>query len=230
MNTAVAELKWMDDGLLPVIAVDANSGIVLMQAWCNTQALQSTYDTNFAHYYSRSRKTLWKKGETSGNFQIIKSIHTDCDMDSIIYLVKQQGDGACHTNRPHCFFWQLDKNGWQQNDAGAMSALVDLDHTIAKRTEEIKLGKSNMKSYTAALMRKSPAAVCEKILEEANELTDEIMSGSDVSALSHEAADLIYHVLVGLQFRGVDFAKVTNKLLERSALSGLDEKKNREKI
>ncbi len=94
------------DGLIPVIAQDINSGIVLMLAYANINALDKTMKTGFAHYWSRSRDTLWKKGETSGNFQQVIEILVDCDKDTLIYKVLQKGP-ACHTGKQNCFFRKL---------------------------------------------------------------------------------------------------------------------------
>ena len=95
------------DGLIPVIAQDADSGIVLMMAYANSNALQKTQETGFAHYWSRSRKTLWKKGENSGNSQKIVEVLVDCDKDTLIYKVQQKGSSCCHTGAPNCFFRRL---------------------------------------------------------------------------------------------------------------------------
>ena len=94
------------NGLIPVIAQDIYSGTVLMLAYANINALDKTMETGFAHYWSRSRDTLWKKGETSGNFQKIVEILVDCDKDTLIYKVHQKGP-ACHTGRQNCFFRKL---------------------------------------------------------------------------------------------------------------------------
>jgi len=112
-------VSWLDEvrfdahGLVPVIAQDAHSGAVLMLAWANAEALERTLATGFAHYWSRSRRALWKKGETSGHLQRVRALRLDCDGDAVLYLVEQQGP-ACHTNRPGCF-WREWRNGrWQE--------------------------------------------------------------------------------------------------------------------
>jgi len=95
------------DGLIPVIVQDAKSHEVLMMAYANNEAVRLTRETGFAHYYSRSRKKLWKKGEESGHFQKVLNIFTDCDEDCLIYLVEQTG-AACHTGYLSCFYRTLD--------------------------------------------------------------------------------------------------------------------------
>lgn len=102
------ELKYDDKGLIPVIAQDYDTKEVLMLAYANEEALRKTIETGKAHYWSRSRKELWMKGGTSGNSQDIVEIRTDCDADTVLYLVKQNGV-ACHTGNYSCFYTKLDK-------------------------------------------------------------------------------------------------------------------------
>jgi phosphoribosyl-AMP cyclohydrolase len=106
-------LRWNEDGLIPVIARDARSGEVLMLAWMNREALAATRDSSEAVYWSRSRKKLWKKGETSGHVQKVTAIYTDCDQDALMIEVEQIGGIACHTGRASCFYQRLGSDGWQ---------------------------------------------------------------------------------------------------------------------
>ena len=99
------------DGLVPVIAQDSETKEILMVAYANKEALNLTLSTGYAHYYSRSRKKIWKKGSTSGHTQKIIEIRVDCDQDSLVYKIKQKG-GACHTGYYSCFFRILDENGF----------------------------------------------------------------------------------------------------------------------
>lgn len=94
------------NGLVPVVVQDVDNKDVLMQAYVNKEALKLTRETGYAHYYSRSRKKIWKKGETSGNIQVVKDIYVDCDGDCLLYVVKQTGP-ACHTGNRSCFFRKL---------------------------------------------------------------------------------------------------------------------------
>lgn len=101
--------KFGADGLVTAIVVDANDGEVVMLAHMNSQALALTIETGIAHYYSRSRKCLWKKGETSGNVQIVKEMRTDCDQDAVLIKVEMTGQGtACHTDRKSCFYRKVE--------------------------------------------------------------------------------------------------------------------------
>ncbi|MBV6272655.1 phosphoribosyl-AMP cyclohydrolase [Alcaligenaceae bacterium CGII-47] len=111
MNTELTwltELAFNQDGLIPAIAQDAQTGVVLMMAWMNAEAVTETVRTGHAVYYSRSRQRLWRKGEESGHIQIIHEIRLDCDADVLLLQVTQQGGIACHTGRAHCFFRRLD--------------------------------------------------------------------------------------------------------------------------
>jgi phosphoribosyl-AMP cyclohydrolase len=109
-------IRWTSDGLVPVIAQDAQSGRVLMFAWMNREALQLTSEKNEAVYFSRSRNTLWHKGESSGHIQKVQEIRLDCDNDVIILQIEQIGGIACHTGRESCFYQVLENNSWVSVD------------------------------------------------------------------------------------------------------------------
>ncbi len=111
------QIAWNEAGLVPVIVQEAGSRQVLMHAWMNRQVLEKTCEENLAIYWSRSRQSIWRKGETSGHFQKVKSIHLDCDGDTILLIVTQEGGIACHTGRPHCFFRTLKDGVWQITEA-----------------------------------------------------------------------------------------------------------------
>ena len=108
----LSKINWSDDGLIPVIAQEAGSGKVLMVAWMNREAVKLTAETGRAVYWSRSRKKLWRKGETSGHFQKVKDIYLDCDEDVLLLTVEQIGGIACHTGRHSCFFNKLENGQW----------------------------------------------------------------------------------------------------------------------
>lgn len=110
------EIQWNADGLVPVVAQDVISGRVLMQAWMNREALETTVAEDRAVYWSRSRRRLWRKGEESGHVQHIREIRLDCDGDSLCLLVEQSGGIACHTGRASCFYRRLDGDAWQVVD------------------------------------------------------------------------------------------------------------------
>jgi phosphoribosyl-AMP cyclohydrolase len=108
------DIRWNADGLVPAIAQDATSHKVLTLAWMNRDALERTAATCEAHYWSRSRGKLWRKGETSGFVQRVREIRHDCDSDTILLLVEQIGGIACHTGHERCFFMKLDHDAWRE--------------------------------------------------------------------------------------------------------------------
>lgn len=110
INKVIAQLRFGDNGLLPAIAQDASSRDVLMLAWMNEQAVRLTLETGRGTYWSRSRGSIWVKGESSGHTQHVREFYYDCDGDTILLIVDQHG-AACHTNRPTCFFYKVDDSG-----------------------------------------------------------------------------------------------------------------------
>jgi phosphoribosyl-AMP cyclohydrolase len=110
------QIKWNDDGLVPVITQEFETRQVLTLAWMNRDSLALTAETGHAVYWSRSRQKLWHKGEQSGHQQVVKSIRLDCDNDAILLEVEQKGGIACHTGRHHCFFNKLEEGRWQPVD------------------------------------------------------------------------------------------------------------------
>jgi phosphoribosyl-AMP cyclohydrolase len=119
------EVRWDANGLVPVIAQEHDTGIILMFAWMNRESLQLTHETGQAVYWSRSRNKLWRKGEESGHVQHVREIRLDCDEDVILIKVEQVGGMACHTGRHDCFYRKLDNNNWL------------IDQPVIKNPEEI---------------------------------------------------------------------------------------------
>jgi phosphoribosyl-AMP cyclohydrolase len=114
--TLLQDIKWNEQGLIPVIAQDWQTGEVLMLAWMNSAALQLTVNEGRAIYWSRSRQALWRKGEESGHVQHLKELRIDCDADTVLIKVEQTGGIACHTGRRHCFFQRLEQGAWLVTD------------------------------------------------------------------------------------------------------------------
>ena len=125
----LAEVKWNADGHAPAIAQDAATGRVLTLAWMNREALARTLETGEAHYWSRSRHTLWHKGGTSGHVQKVREIRLDCDGDAILLVVESVGGVACHTGRESCFYRRLEDGRWQEADP----VLEDPEVTYGRR-------------------------------------------------------------------------------------------------
>jgi len=199
----VTSRQWLDDvrfgedGLVPVVAQNALSGEVLMVAYADRDALTRTRDTGDAHYHSRSRGTLWRKGETSGHTQRVVDVRIDCDGDAVLYLVRQTGP-ACHTGTPTCF------------GAPAAPMLARLADTIADRARTRPAG-----SYTAKLLAEGPAAAARKVGEEAVETV--VAAGSETpDRLASEAADLLYHLLVLLEAKQLPVERVLEELERRA--------------
>ncbi len=200
----MTDIKWNSDGLVPAIAVDAYTNEVLMQAYMNEEALRLTLETGRAHYYSRSRGKLWLKGETSGHFQTVADVYTDCDNDSILLRVIQTG-AACHTGNRTCFFRKL-KSFSRVADISILQKNID---TIEDRAEHPQEG-----SYTNYLLAKGREKICKKVGEESTECVIAAMKG-DNEELANELADLYFHTLVLMKDRGLAFNDVLKVLEDR---------------
>jgi phosphoribosyl-ATP pyrophosphohydrolase/phosphoribosyl-AMP cyclohydrolase len=186
-------------GLVPVVAQDRASGDVLMVAWANAEALARTAETGIAHFWSRSRKTLWKKGEASGHELRVVEARADCDRDTLLLVVEPSGP-ACHTGARTCF-------GEPSPTAAGM--LEELARVVAERARA-----PAEESYTARLLGKGPDQVLKKIGEEATEVVLAARAQSD-ERLAEESADLLYHLLVALHQRGLPLTRVMDELRKR---------------
>ncbi|MBX6763480.1 MAG: bifunctional phosphoribosyl-AMP cyclohydrolase/phosphoribosyl-ATP diphosphatase HisIE [Rubrobacteraceae bacterium] len=210
--SAAENVNFGESGLVPVVAQDANTGEVLTLAYANREALERTLESGEAHYYSRSRRELWRKGATSGNTQRVVEVRVDCDGDALLYKVEPRGP-ACHTGQKSCFFKALAGEGVglalggtkEEDDFGAM--VRELAGTIAQRHREMPEG-----SYTAELLRQGRARVAQKVGEEAVEVVVAALAGERVA---EETADLLYHLLVLLEEQQVGVEDVTRVLRER---------------
>jgi phosphoribosyl-AMP cyclohydrolase / phosphoribosyl-ATP pyrophosphohydrolase len=203
------EIRFDERGLVPVIAQDARDGTVLTLAYADREALQRTLESGEAHYYSRSRGELWRKGSSSGNTQRVIEVRADCDGDALLYRVSPRGP-ACHTGEESCFFTTLTGAGVSSAMSGGVSlggAVDGLVETISRRRHEMPEG-----SYTAKLLRGGSERVAQKVGEEAVEVVVAALQGE---RLAEEAADLIYHLLVLLEERGVGVGEVAGVLRDR---------------
>lgn len=214
-------LKWGPDGLIPAIAQDARTGQVLMQAYMNEASLRKTLETGTAWYWSRSRQQLWNKGETSGHVQRVREVRTDCDGDSLLLLVEQEG-GACHEGTYSCYrrrvdgspawladtaYWPLHPGEQPHYDIGSL--LRELETLLAERR-----AKPDPESYTSRLFTKGSDAYCKKIGEEATEVVLAVKN-RDRENLAFEAADLWFHTLVALVDIGAPVSAVADQLASR---------------
>ena len=116
MSSYLDKVNWNEDGLVPVVAQDVESGRLLMQAWVNRESLQASLEEGRAVYWSRSRSKLWRKGEESGNIQKLVDVYMDCDNDTLCFKVQQIGGIACHTGRESCFFQKLENGEWEASE------------------------------------------------------------------------------------------------------------------
>ena len=205
--------RYDASGLVPVIMRDVVTGNVLTLAWANAEALQKTRETGLAHFYSRSRKELWKKGETSGNVQHVVGISLDCDDDAVLYDVRPSGP-ACHTGADSCFS-RVETLEAPGEDAGPADALdlTALFAIVRARKESPVPG-----SYTNQLLEAGVSRIAQKVGEEAVETALASVTG-DAGTLAGEAADLLYHLAVLLTARGVAPGDVAVKLAERRGAS-----------
>jgi phosphoribosyl-AMP cyclohydrolase / phosphoribosyl-ATP pyrophosphohydrolase len=211
MTSAPDRVEFDENGLVPVIAQDVATGDVLTLAYANREAVEKTLSSGEAHYYSRSRSELWRKGATSGNTQRVVEVKLDCDGDALLYRVEPRGP-ACHTGQNSCFFTTLAGEsvgiappGDSEFPFGTM--VERLAGTIAQRRKEMPEG-----SYTVSLFRGGKERLAQKVGEEAVEV---VVAALSDERLSEEAADLVYHLLVLLEERGVDIQDVAKVLHDR---------------
>ncbi len=211
----LSAVRFGADGLVPVVTQESRSGDILMVAFANRDALDRTLSTGLAHYFSRSRGTLWQKGETSGHVQRVTEIRLDCDGDTVLYRVEQTGP-ACHTGMRTCFSTVLSGEAGKRGSGDGLEedpgghVLSRLAHTIASRAAQRPEG-----SYTAQLLAGGVSKVSQKVGEEAVEVVVAANSEDD-ERLASEAADLLYHLLVLLQARGVPLDAVLRELESRA--------------
>lgn len=206
-----------DRGLVPCIVQDAVSSTVLMLAWMNAESLRLTRETGFVTFWSRSRGALWKKGETSGNMLAVVEIRIDCDRDCLLIRATPAGP-SCHTGATSCFFTLDDES----TDDGVAPILARLDALLAQRRDSA----SGDKSYTKSLLDKGIPKIISKIEEEQRELVAELPDGADDKVV-YEAADLLFHVMVGLTARKLPIDRVLAELGRRFGTSGHVEKASR---
>ncbi len=212
------------DGMIPVVVQDNETLEVLMLAYMNKEALELTISTNYAHYFSRSKQRLWKKGEESGHTQKVNEILLDCDNDTILLKVEQHGV-ACHTGRKSCFFTNIKTNeiisDVEVNPNSSYSVIDLLYHTILERKHS-----DSEKSYTSSLLNGKENNLLKKIVEEAGELTF-ALKDNDENEIIYESADVTYHILVALAKHNISPDRIKQELARRFGLSGIDEKNSR---
>jgi phosphoribosyl-AMP cyclohydrolase / phosphoribosyl-ATP pyrophosphohydrolase len=234
-QTLWASLAPNSDGLVTAIVVDVDDGRVLMLGYMSAEALAATLESGHVTFFSRSKGRLWMKGESSGHTLGLRSLRVDCDGDALLIEAAPKGP-TCHTGTTSCFFKPvaLDSGSYAARDDGPTPSpmirdapvLEQLWATILARKRGEGMTNAEGKSYVRALLDKGPAKIDEKLREEAGELGQALREESDERVAS-EAADLLFHALVGLAARDLTPAAVAAVLRERHGLSGIDEKASR---
>ncbi len=207
------KLKFNSDGLIPAILQDNDTGEVLMMAYMNQQSLKRTLKTGKACFWSRSRQELWLKGATSGNYQIVREIRTDCDRDTLLIKVTPEGP-ACHTGEKNCFFRQLTERDIDQvvekkEFVNSVVFLKTLYQLIQERKEELPED-----SYTTYLFNEGIDKIAKKLAEETAEVII-AAKNNDHPEIIYESADLIYHWLVLLVLYDITVPEIIEELAGR---------------
>lgn len=201
------QLKFNQEGLIPVIAQDYRTGEIRMFAWANEEAIRKTIETGYVHYYSRSRKAIWKKGESSGELQRVVEIRVDCDEDVLLYIVLQEKNRACHTGERNCFFRDLE--GKKVKRVLPFETLQRLQEIIQQRLEEMPEN-----SYTVKLFKEGEDRILQKFGEEAIETLIALKRGMP-EEIRAEASDMFYHLLLMLTVRNIGIEEVLEELASR---------------
>lgn len=209
-----ADLSFDAQGLIPAVIQEADTGEVLMVAWMDRPALEATLGSGLTHFWSRSRGVPWQKGEASGHTQHVREIYFDCDGDTLLVQVHQEGV-ACHTGNRTCFYRRLraDESATASDARSAAAGmLARLEDIVAERKATRPSG-----SYVVGLLDKGEAAICRKIGEEAVEVLAAALGGEGDRRLVEEVADLWFHTLVLLGARGIPLRDVLKELAQRHA-------------
>lgn len=206
-------VKYDDKGLVPAIAQDVHSKKVRMLAYMNEEALLKTLETGKVHYFSRSRKCLWLKGETSSHYQYLKGISVDCDGDTLLLQIEQVGGISCHTGNSTCFYRKLNedlpKPKQEIVNMKNNKMLSDLYNTILDRKLNPKQG-----SYTNYLFKEGINKILKKVGEECTEVVV-AAKDDDNKELVFEVADLMYHLTVMMVLKGIDWDDIAIELAKR---------------
>ena len=198
-------VKFDEEGLVPVVVRDSVAGAVAMLAWANREALARTLESRQATFWSRSRKSLWVKGETSGNRMEVLSVRADCDGDAVLYEARLSGP-ACHTGAASCFHLSLDGPASEEPENFDLSPLFAI---LKSRNRERPAG-----SYSTKLFEKGLDHILKKVGEEASEVIV-AMKNPDDEALAGEIGDLLYHLAAAMTARGVAPSAVNRALAQR---------------
>ncbi len=226
MQNTLNKVDWDKSELLPVIVQEIGTNEVLMMAYMNKEALELSLSTKIAHYFSRSKQRIWKKGESSGHTQAIKEFLLDCDNDTLLIKVIQEGV-ACHTGRKSCFFTNIETgeavSEVEVEMASTYGVIDELYHTLLERKNA-----DPETSWTAKLFAKGENTILKKIVEEAGELCFAVKD-DDHEEIVYESADLVYHCMVALALKNISPDRIKQELARRFDMSGIAEKNSRDK-
>ena len=229
MKFNINDLKFNEAGLIPAIIQDINTKEVLMMAWMNEESLKKTIDSGETWFYSRSRKKLWHKGATSGHIQKVHKIFYDCDQDTLLIMVEQKGNGACHEGYYSCFHYlisgekvkiegekKFNPNVVYDKVQSNSAADAEQSYIMNELYEIIKQRKHDMpeESYTTYLFEKGIDKICKKVGEEAAEIIIAAKNGSN-EELTYETADLMYHLFVLMVNQNLGLDRVFKELDNR---------------
>jgi len=203
------DLRWGADGLLPAVVQETATGEVLMVAWMNRDALAATLESGRSHFWSRSRQELWRKGDTSGHVQHVDGVYADCDRDTLLLQVHQEGV-ACHTGARTCFFTRLSGAPGPKAASASPATLEVVERVLHSRKADPPPG-----SYVAALFARGEPQICRKIGEEAVEVVTAALGGEGDERVVSEVADLWFHSMVLLAGRGIPLRRVFGELARR---------------
>lgn len=209
----LTQLKFDAQGLIPAVVQDWRDGTVLMVAFMNKEALHKTVTTKSVHFWSRSRQTLWEKGETSGHKLVLKDLFVDCDGDALLVKAEPMGP-TCHTGEKACFFSRIDEPGAKTSEAWG-GILERLYQTIQARKRQ-----PSRDSYTSKLLDGGVDRVLKKVVEEAGEVAL-AGKGGKKDEIIYETADLLFHTVVALGYHDITLQEVYQELATRFGKPGL---------
>lgn len=213
MSGAAEAVRFDANGLIPAVVQEAATGEVLMVAWMNREALERTLATRLTHFWSRSRRALWLKGETSGDRQHVEAVYADCDADTLLILAHQEGV-ACHTGSRTCFFTRVDRPAAAGGDPRAASGADPGILDVVERVIQSRRVTPREGSYVSGLLAGGDARIAQKVGEEAAEvMVAALAEGSE--RLVAEVADLWFHTLVLMGARGLSARHVFAELGRR---------------
>jgi phosphoribosyl-ATP pyrophosphohydrolase/phosphoribosyl-AMP cyclohydrolase len=220
-NELISSIKFNSEGLIPAVVQDVRSGQVLMVAYMNEESFKQTLESGYTVFWSRSRKSLWKKGETSGHVQAVREIFVDCDEDTLLIKVDQK-EGACHTGRVSCFYRKSENGQWIERESRPAIVKIESENVLERVYQVILQRKETPDpgSYVSSLFSKGQDAILKKVAEESGEVILSSKNGTR-GEIVWEIADLWFHTLVVMGFHGIGVSELFDELKKREGKAGL---------